>query len=592
MNKINHCCFKLLPLLGLLILFSLSAFAIEQTITLQPGWNAVYLEMEPNDHNPDTTNDARWETLLDGIPVEAVRVWNDSLGTIDFIENPGDISNPPTSNWDAYYPPDSAVAFLSTIYEAHAGNSYLIKLQGSVPVTLDIEGDPVLPEIVWKPDSFNFVGFHLEPGNEPFFGQFFELSPAHMGQEIYYLNTTTGTWDKVTDPYTTLMKSGEAYWVYCKGASDYQGPMEVLNLPLQSIDFGETLSKYEIKIKNHSPLANPDLPSGVVSNATIELSTEGTLPLSYWIQPPSDNVGWNNLEGPVFIGEESQQYTTLQLSVRRRDMGEASTDVLTLSNGQGFRLQLPVSASGTTGFAGLWVGYASIRKVSQAYHEVSPMELKATHKDFQIRLIVHVDKSGQANLLSQVIQMWKPGSTAYNEEYGGYVVVQPGDYALFTEESLIPADYQGAALVNGQTVGKRISSIHFSFTGKKPLSGVFNKNLALLSDNAISVGYDDPLNPYKHAYHPDHDNYNRYYDKTKLQEGIEVFAIKRELELDFTSNDPEVPASVSSINWGYSEVGGIYRETVHGLHRNNIKAEGSFRLYRISTVNELDPVQN
>jgi hypothetical protein len=39
-----------------------------------------------------------------------------------------------------------------------------------------------------------------------------------------------GTWRKVLNPETEAMRSGEAFWIYCKGSSDYQGPLRVETL--------------------------------------------------------------------------------------------------------------------------------------------------------------------------------------------------------------------------------------------------------------------------------------------------------------------------------------------------------------------------
>ncbi|MCP4752885.1 MAG: hypothetical protein GY866_18520 [Proteobacteria bacterium] len=581
--------YKALTIAVLIWLQAQVGWAVQQTMSLNPGWNAVFLEIEPDDHDPATTDDKRWERIIGGLPIVAVRAWKGTQDVIEFIENPGDITTDSSSNWDAYYPPGSPVEFLTSFWEALPGKSYLIQLDGSTPVDLVVEGNPVLPDFTWKPNSFNFVGFHLEPDREPFFRQFFEVAPALDDQEIYFLNPSTGTWDRITDPDTTQMKSGEAYWIYCSGASAYRGPLEVLNAPLDSVDFGETVTRQTLRIRNYSPIVHQDIPEDIVAKATILVDSTGTLPLSYWIDAPSANAGWNELNGPVFIGNESREYSNLQLSVRRRDMGDASADVLTLTNGQGFRLRLAIGAAKSTDNAGLWVGYASIKRVGQAYDPISPEELKDVHKPFQIRLIVHVDDAGNAKLLQKVIQMWKPGSTAYDDEFDGQVVVESGNYALFADESLIPSDYQGATLVNGQPVGKRISSINFGAPGQWTMAGSFPVSLALTGANAIVVDYDDPLNPYKHAYHPDHDNYNRYYDQTIEEEGKEVFDIKREIELEFTDQDPEIPSSIASTTWGYSERGGIYRESVIGLHKNVITVQGVFRLYRISDIGELNP---
>jgi hypothetical protein len=51
-----------------------------QTFVLQPGWNAIYLEVKP-------TNTAV-SAVFDGVPVESVWTFSQRLSAVDFIQNP------------------------------------------------------------------------------------------------------------------------------------------------------------------------------------------------------------------------------------------------------------------------------------------------------------------------------------------------------------------------------------------------------------------------------------------------------------------------------------------------------------------------
>ena len=44
-------------------------------------------------------------------------------------------------------------------------------------------------------------------------------------------------------------------------------------------------------------------------------------------------------------------------------------------------------------------------------------------------------------------------------------------------------------------------------------------------------------------------------------------------------------------DWGYGEMGGSYRETITGLHRNPIRVSGYFTLKRVSDIAELNPAE-
>jgi hypothetical protein len=92
------------------------------------------------------------------------------------------------------------------------------------------------------------------------------------------------------------------------------------------------------------------------------------------------------------------------------------------------------------------------------------------------------------------------------------------------------------------------------------------------------------LSPFKHVFHPDHNNRDERFEQT-LAEGREAFTVVRAIALEFTADDP---LGLTPPGWGESEVGGVYRETITGLHRGAIQIRGNFRLVRASRVAALD----
>lgn len=98
----------------------------------------------------------------------------------------------------------------------------------------------------------------------------------------------------------------------------------------------------------------------------------------------------------------------------------------------------------------------------------------------------------------------------------------------------------------------------------------------------VPLDYDDKLNPFKHLYHPDHNNLTEEYEaKPKLVEGMESFTVNRLIELQFAATDPE---GLRLAGWGDTLLGGIYRETITGLHKDAIYLRGIFRLHHVSRV--------
>jgi hypothetical protein len=186
--------------------------------------------------------------------------------------------------------------------------------------------------------------------------------------------------------------------------------------------------------------------------------------------------------------------------------------------------------------------------------------------------------------------MWQNGTTTNNAQ--GYAVTEhPGHYVLVTDDRLI-SRFQGATLRDGVPVGRRISSVGFDFDGGTnnclPLAGSFATGSSLTGTIVLSPDF--PTNPFRHKYHPDHDNLDAHFlpmtaDATGSKE---AYRVERRLELQFSAQDPAGASSVQSLDYGYDVIGGTYRETVIGLHKYPIVAQGQFRLNRVAVTGALN----
>jgi biotin carboxyl carrier protein len=92
---------------------------------------------------------------------------------------------------------------------------------GKVGATGRVTGAPV----AWQPDAFNFTGASVAAVGGPTFAQYFAGSSALKNQTIYRM--VDGRWKQVIQPSAESMRSGEAFWIFCEGSSDYQGPLRV-----------------------------------------------------------------------------------------------------------------------------------------------------------------------------------------------------------------------------------------------------------------------------------------------------------------------------------------------------------------------------
>jgi hypothetical protein len=176
-----------------------------------------------------------------------------------------------------------------------------------------------------------------------------------------------------------------------------------------------------------------------------------------------------------------------------------------------------------------------------------------------LRLLIHVDRNHQATLLKDVV-------LARAADAGGRLV-------LVTD----PALYSG--LAGG--AGRRLTSTHFDFPEfHLPMGGIFSTDPGTSVSVTNRLSFDAPTNPFKHRYHPDHDNKDATFSKTQA----EAYDITRIISLSFFA------ASAKGLRPDYGEryLEGIYSETVSGLVATNIVASGAVQLQRVSQVSSLN----
>lgn len=546
-----------------------NAEPIAQLITLHPGWNAVFLEVEPQSNEPADVFSA--STFAPGSAINdllSVWQWNPRTSTVEFVQNPGTLV-PNEPQWMTYFPLDPAVSDLHAIF---GEKPYLIHLGGSVDVTWTVTGEPTVPRIEWRPNSFNFVGFHLTPGGEPLFVDFFSTSLAHAGQEIYRLDNASGTWVKVTSP-SVPMSRGEAFWIHTQGSSEFVGPVSVQLDQVGGLRYGTTLLEQDLRIRNQSAL-----------DKTVSLTvSSGATQLHYWAFDPGSGVAdWMLMSGnPLSLDVPAGEIQRVRLGVKRANMAAGTDygDNVLVTDGEGTRILLPVAVTGIA-HAGLWTGSATIRKTSDAQsgNPASCSAATPTGSEFSFRLIVHVDEGGTARLLHEVVQLWQEGTWKPDpNDLGKLIPDEPGTFVLLANDALIPS-YSGAALRDGQPVGRRISSPAFAFSAASgPSPWPFGGGAFALGSTltlTLVTPADEPTNPFRHQFHPDH----------KIGR-----AVTREITLDFTDYDADGKriTGAPTLSWGSAEVGGIYKEAFDGLNRNRICAEGTFLLHRVSDIGVL-----
>src|SRR5438874_3458352 len=143
------------------LLGTLPAFAqwTTTTLNLHSGWNAIFLELEPEPRDCDT--------VFRNTAVESVWTWNRRFTTDQYITNVNDlvVGQP---DWLAYVPTNNSARSLVNLYFLEGGRPYLIKVRTGSSVNLPIIGKPFIRRLEWLADSLNLVGFPLAPsGSSP-----------------------------------------------------------------------------------------------------------------------------------------------------------------------------------------------------------------------------------------------------------------------------------------------------------------------------------------------------------------------------------------------------------------------------------------
>lgn len=612
-----------------------------QSIPLVPGWNAVHLEVDPVDRDADA--------LLAGVSVESVWMWNKRFNAIAFLTDPEDLL-PEDPNWLVWFPPSSPQAGVKTLYGLKGGESFLVKLGGTSPVTLSLTGTPVAQSQTWSTDSFNLVGFQVDGGSPPTVGAFFATAPQHRGNESVFRLSPTGRWSELSAGAT--MRPGEALWVYSRGPSSFNGPFEVVGSNARLMDYNRNAEVLSFDLSNRSgqervytfslrPSAQPPTREEPAVFGPVQLSFfefdqgEG----SFGSYVPMDPTA----ELRIPAGGTRQ----VRLAVRRVEMGPIPEDqfatfqsLLSINDNAGTEVVVPVRAFAlnqtlallnpaevarkraaglkaninANPFEGLWVGSARIENVNFPANLPERNRPVPSGGAFEFRVIVHVDDAGTPRLVQQVTMMSK--------SMGG----ESREIVLVTDDARL-GQYEGVIDRGGATIGQRISSTNFPFfnLAGEPrhtlpsFGGAFEDGDKATTDTLrfrVTVPFDDPLNPFMHAFHPDHDNRDanfqrfpegsadidgdsipdvRYQDVTNE----ESYSIVRDITLAFTGVEPGRDPAELNPGWLAGRVGGLWREEIYGLYRTDYGRQpapittplittGTFSLVRVSGVAKLN----
>lgn len=299
-----------------------------QTIILKEGWNAVFLEVQPDA--------IALEQRFNNAPIQEITTFYDTRTSAQFINSP----NEPTWNiarWRNWFTSENEQSVLTDLFVLNANRAYLVK--SSADYEWKITGQVVLAQTSWNSDGYHLTGFTVAPTSAPTFAEYFGGSPAHQLYDIHKM--VNGEWQKVTQPSSETIQSGAAYWVYTKGASTFSGPLNVtLTSFSNTMDFKSRGRRFDADVRN----INGSQVSFSISHEVSSGSEK--VPLVNRRVSNGDVSNLTDLTQIENLTLQSEEYRRLRFTVDRTqmDIAEQRASYL-LITGAGMRIFIPVLAS-------------------------------------------------------------------------------------------------------------------------------------------------------------------------------------------------------------------------------------------------------
>ncbi|MDP1580668.1 MAG: hypothetical protein Q8M02_10335 [Candidatus Didemnitutus sp.] len=530
-----------------------------ETYLLKGGWNGIYL-------HGDATHTTPAELFKNYPTVLEVWRWNPNPDQIQFSATPA-TPDATSSEWTIWKRDDPAEQLLSAMI---GQSSYLIRCSGSssTTTTVLITQKPRPPVATWLITGANFLGFPVNPsGSTTTFTNYFATFPiaTTIPSKIYkYIGGDLGLVNplQVTAPGTERIDRNSAYWFEAATVGNFTALVEYELPNKDGLAFGRTGSIITVGVMNRSTSALTLTISTQVSEPAPlgQTGISGSVPLTRRVFDSATNAySETPIVGNFTISVPASGRLDLQFGIDRTQLAGSSSELwaslLRLRDSANFTdVFLPVSAQLATP-AGLWVGEISVNEVVST---VAGSPGATTPRAFPLRAIVHVDNGGAARLLSQA--------------FVGRLATTNYPTGICTKEIGLWTETKDAAL--------RIVSSHMPLDRALVGTGAFAVGQTLT--HIVTIPFDDPTNPFVHAYHPDHDN--RDPRLLPLPAGVESYTITRTCTLTFTAQPPD---GTKISGWGTTIYGGTYTETIDGLRRTPLTTRGTFMFRRVSEIAEI-----
>ncbi|MCO6435510.1 MAG: hypothetical protein J5J06_00290 [Phycisphaerae bacterium] len=553
MRDINVTLFAATCLLGVAPAVS-RAQLVTESVDLEPGWNAVWLNIEPEPNEV--------ATLLANLPppLDCQAVW---LFDPTPIGSTSTIANAP-GRWFVY--DKSLPAELQSLHAIHGHLAYFIKV--NVAGQLLISGHPVSRNTSFSSHTSNLFGVLTKPTvGSLTFEEYFSL-PGVIGKirtgaqpnqhDLFALEDGALVRRSLLD----LVAPNRAYWVNVVQNFDFGGLVDVTTAG-KGLSFGRTTALTTLNI------GLPSLPTSrtlsLHASSCVSLGSEACPAGSSgeaWLEYRDDSGGglpvWRSLaDGVDVIVPPKTAKVELTLRARRAlvsDRGRSAMGavpinplppvVIDVTDDQGSRALVSADVIVEPIF-GQWVGQAHLTKVST--HPVLqslPLD-QAEAIPMDMTLILELpgpdDQAGGAvpHLLDSIaLETFRDGR-ALQRRFTSALIDRP---LVLVEDEGDPVDPLGAT-----------GTLH----------------------GTLHIAPHDPLNPYRHRYNPEH---RLGYD------------ITRDITIEIRSLGASVADELAGLDgtFGPHRLAGRYTEVITGITADPITVQGEFRLDRF----EGQPVSN
>ena len=550
---------------------------IEETISLANGWNAIYLESTPDV--------AACEEFFAGAPVERVASYHsDAYSSTRQIADDGSVIEQKPISYYVWVPGDETA---STMASLAGGRTYMILATNAWSKTF--LGVPAAPQQTWRATTgetgfMNIVGVSADAAASIAAKAYFGEGPFGKTSGVAYQIAGTKTEAPTFLPMTIGAKAkvggGKAYALSATQDADWPGVVgfsgnaavafgsdEFSGVTLKN--FGTTNHVFSVKI-----IASKDASENMPPMKRMVKDAQGK---ESWVAV-EPGVAW---EVPLAASALSAQRFALDRTAMAAGTTYAAVMQIDDLGGTQMRVRIPVTAGEKTADeaaypTGLWAGYIQMEAVSSLTNETPT----AAAGKLRMNILVHVDANGKAKLLQRV-------AAGVDSE---------GNVRLFKELSSAKAACENP---------RRLSTVMMSVDNP-----IVEATTHTTFGDQLQFQWTVPPaardNPFRHAWHPDHDGKTADYSG-ELPSGDDlanyVNPVKPELwsvantlyfswherndpdaDIYFEHNPGETTAGFATWTVGGLVSGGQITSTSKG----EINSIGVFYLKRIAEVAEIE----